>query len=95
MTKSEDWWLKLMDPYVNTRKVWLCPILERGKVSAPSGDPLKMHYIPTQFDGTKMAPFRWPRQPWLIEMANAHGEGALILFPDGSVRSFKQVLRGQ
>lgn len=95
MDQSEKWWLKIMSPYVDTPKVWLCPILEKSKLTSPSGAILQMHYIPTQFDGTKMGPFRWPKQPWLVEMANAHNDGALILFPDGSVRSLKQVLQGR
>ncbi len=92
MAKSEEWWFNLMDPYTEDRKVWLCPILARSHIKSPQGDVLKMHYIPTQFDGTKMSPYRWPKQPWLIEMANAHGTGALVLFPDGSVTTMGELL---
>lgn len=92
LVKGEEWWLKMMDSYTDSRKVWLCPVLERGHFSTPSGKRLQMHYIPTQFDGNKMSPYRWPKQPWLIEMANSHGDGALVLFPDGSVTSLQEIL---
>ena len=88
----EDWWIKTMEPYTGSEKVWLCPVLKAGHLSSADGKLLRMHYIPTQFDANRISPTRWPRQPWLIEMGNAHGDGALILFPDGSIQSLSQVL---
>lgn len=90
--KFEDWWMAAMDPYLDTRKVWLCPVLQRGKLALPSGQPVNMHYMPTKFDANRISPFRWSTQPWMIEIANAHGDGGLILFPDGSIKSLGQVL---
>lgn len=88
----EDWWINTMQPYTGSEKVWLCPVLTAGHLSSPDGKLLRMHYIPTQFDANRISPTRWPRQPWLIEMGDAHGDGALILFPDGSIQSLGQVL---
>lgn len=88
----ENWWIDTMNPYTGTEKVWLCPVLKAGHLSSPGGKLLRMHYIPTQFDANRISPTRWPRQPWLIEMGNAHGDGALILFPDGAVQSLGQIL---
>jgi prepilin-type N-terminal cleavage/methylation domain-containing protein len=88
----EDWWIETMEPYTGSEKVWLCPVLKAGRLSSADGRVLRMHYIPTQFDANRISPTRWPRQPWLIEMGDAHGDGALILFPDGAVQSLGQVL---
>ena len=91
--KSESYWLSIMEPYGGTPKVWLCPTLVAARLKGSNGEHLKTHYIPSQFDAKPDAPRRWPNQPWLIEMANAHGDGALISFPDGSIKSMNQVLR--
>lgn len=89
----EDWWLATMDPYVGgSKEIWLCPVLKGGQLSDSSGRRIKMHYIPTQFDANPISPTRWPTQPWLVEIANAHGNGPLILFTDGSVKSLDSVL---
>lgn len=90
---TEERWLSLMDPYLSTRKVWLCPMLERAKITSASGQLLRMHYIPTEFDAKPNTPYKWSTMPWLIEVADAHNEGPLILFPDGSVKGLKQILK--
>jgi len=92
----EDWWLTTMDPYVGgAREIWLCPVLKSARLADADGRLLKMHYIPTQFDANPISPTRWPTQPWLVEVANAHGNGALILFTDGSIKSLNSILPGQ
>ncbi len=92
-SEVEDYWLRTMDAYTGTRKVWLCPLLARARVTSSTGEMLKMHYVPTRFDFNKSSPHRWPTQPWLIEMGNVHGHGALILFPDGSIFAMDDILK--
>ncbi len=92
--KWEEWWMTAMDPYTGSRKVWLCPTLANGQMELPGGKPVKMHYMPTKFDANKISPYRWSTQPWLIEMANAHGNGGLILFPDGSIKELGSIVGG-
>ena len=93
--QMETWWLTTMDPYTGgSKNVWLCPVLKAGKAQAPSGYELRMHYVPSLFDAHPSRPYQWPRHPWLSEAANAHGDGPLILFTDGSVQSFGSVMGG-
>lgn len=74
-----------MKPYVsNSRKVWLCPTILSFQPPEERQKP-QIHYIPTSFDANPQTPFRWPKHPWLIESADAHGKGPLILFTDGSI----------
>lgn len=54
-----------------------------------------IHYTPTMFDDKPGTARRWPTQPWLIERADAHGNGALICFTDGSIKPFNKVLADQ
>jgi len=90
----EEWWIKTMEPYGATPKLWICPVLKNGQIKDEAGNPILMHYIPTQFDANRISPTRWPGQPWLIERGDAHGGGSLIIFPDGSVKGLTEVLQG-
>lgn len=89
----ESWWINKLRPYGATDETWLCPVLKAFKLKGPDGNILRMHYVPTQFDANPLSPTRWPTQPWLVETANAHGTGPLILFTDGSVRGLDEVLQ--
>jgi prepilin-type N-terminal cleavage/methylation domain-containing protein len=89
----EDWWLEELKPYGGTKEVWRCPTIYRRISSKnPDGRPL-LHYTPAMFDESPYTPYRWPNQPWLSEIGNMHGRGALICFPDGSIRAMDDVVK--
>lgn len=87
-------WLKTLEPYGIGAKTWQCPTL-RGLLGQAGLAESPIHYVPTMFDATPGVARRWTTQPWLIEIADAHGQGPLICFPDGSVKSFRKVLSEQ
>jgi len=88
-------WLDTLAPYGITEKTWQCPTIRHAlREEGLTGD-FGLHYVPTQFDATPDIANRWSTQPWLIEAANAHGNGPLICFPDGSVKSMAKVLAEQ
>jgi type II secretory pathway pseudopilin PulG len=92
-----QFWLSTLEPYDIPERTWQCPTI-RGMIAtgrAPLDPNLKLHYVPTMFDATPNIAYRWSTQPWLIEMADAHGKGPLICFPDGSVKPFSKVLAEQ
>lgn len=90
---SEDWWLQEMENYGATPEVWQCPTIKRlVSDKDPDGRP-KIHYTPTPFDEQAYTPYRWSTQPWLIEIGNMHGNGALICFPDGSIKAMGEVVQ--
>ena len=91
--RVEEFWIKTLLPYTETEEVWQCPVLKAAQITGPSGNVLRMHYVPTRFDANPASPRRWSRQPWLVEIADAHGDGALISFPDGRVQSMGEVFR--
>ena len=68
------------------RHEWRCACLR------PDGRPL-LHYTPAMFDESPYTPYRWPNQPWLSEIGNMHGRGALMCFPDGSIRAMDDVVK--
>ncbi len=81
----EDWWIEEMTPYGGEEKVWQCPTLLR-KIRAKDNPRPRIHYTPTPFDDKPFTPYKWSTQPWLAEVGNLHGRGALLCFPDGSIR---------
>jgi len=81
----DQWWLNELTPYKITPAIWSCPTVLREQRTELKKDELKIHYIPTRFDANPFTPRKWPRMPWLIEIADAHGEGNLIVFPDGVI----------
>jgi type II secretory pathway pseudopilin PulG len=89
-------WLDTLRPYGITESTWQCPAIRQmtRDQKLPPSLPV-LHYVPTMFDATRGIAYRWPTQPWLIEAANAHGKGALICFPDGSVKPMDKVLAEQ
>lgn len=84
----EDWWLKEMKPYDVSEKTWQCPAIVRlGKIQANGTSP-RVQYSPTMFDSKPGTARKWPNMPWLIEIANVHGHGPLMILPDGSVHDY-------
>lgn len=90
-----QFWLSTLRPYGVTEKTWQCPTIKQSLREEDLAGEFGMHYVPTEFDATPDIANRWSTQPWLIEAANAHGDGPLICFPDGSVKSMSKVLAEQ
>jgi hypothetical protein len=87
-TKYEDWWINELKPYDIPAKMWQCPaILRLGKIQQNGQSP-RVHYSPTNFDQKPGTPRKWPTMPWLVEIANVHGHGSLLVLPDGSVQDW-------
>ena len=84
----ENFWLATLEPYGITAKTWQCPGVSLRRVE----DAPRVHYSPTLFPAVPGIADRWATQPWLIERGQGHGQGALICFPDGSIKSFDKVL---
>lgn len=82
----EDWWIETMKPYGVAERDWQCPTIKRTVQNASEEGRPKVHYAPTPFDDKPFTPYRWGTQPWFVEIGNAHGRGAHILFPDGSIK---------
>jgi prepilin-type N-terminal cleavage/methylation domain-containing protein len=88
----EDWWISELKPYGIAESTWMCPTIKRLVTNkSPKGRP-KVHYTPTMFDKHPATPYRWSTQPWLIEIGNMHGQGALICYPDGSIKAMDEVV---
>ncbi len=91
-------WIQTLEPFGITQKTWQCPAIT-AMLRDPSGNRFftetSIHYVPTMFDALPGTAYKWPTQPWFVERANAHGNGALIAFTDGSIKPFNKVLAEQ
>jgi prepilin-type N-terminal cleavage/methylation domain-containing protein len=88
----EDWWIAELKPYGATEATWMCPTIKRLVTNKSEKGRPKVHYTPTMFDKNPATPYRWSTQPWLIEIGNMHGQGALICYPDGSIKPMDEVV---
>ena len=81
-------WINALNPYGLTQANWLCPTVQ-GLLANPDmtdSDNARIDYISTPFDTKPQTPFQWAKQPWFVESADVHGNGNLILFPDGHIQ---------
>lgn len=88
---GQEWdrfWLASLQPYGIGPTTWRCPAMAPGT----SPDTPGLHYMPTMFPPVKGIATRWAKHPWLMERGSGHGQGALICFQDGSIKSFDKVL---
>jgi type II secretory pathway pseudopilin PulG len=90
----DNWWLQTLEPYGAPEEVWQCPTIKRKILSKASskGSGPRLSYSPTSFDDRPGTAYRWSTQPWLMEIGNMHGAGALICFPDGSTKTTNEVM---
>jgi hypothetical protein len=100
----DGWWIDELSKIGVPEKSWYCPTHTREAKAAAKAEGKantemilkkhrEIHYMPTPFDENQATPRRWPTQPWLVETGNFHGDGPLIIFPDGTVSSFGQFIR--
>lgn len=88
----EDWWLYTMKPYGADERTWQCPTIRRKIMAKNKNGRPKLHYSPTLFDARPGTAFKWKSQPWFIEGGDMHGQGPLLCFSDGSIKSMNEVL---
>jgi prepilin-type N-terminal cleavage/methylation domain-containing protein len=90
------WWIKELSRYNISQRSWECPTYKRlvARGEAEKKDDKQIDYVPTPFDDQPRTPYKWAQQPWAVEVGDFHGDGNLILFPDGSIKGFNQFLSG-
>lgn len=90
-----DWWVHQLEPFRVSRKSWICPTIQNllGNPDYNQPENARRDYLSTFFDNKPMTPFEWPTQPWFIESGDVHGNGNLMIFPDGSVSDLKTVVK--
>jgi prepilin-type N-terminal cleavage/methylation domain-containing protein len=88
-------WQEVLAPYGIGRINWVCPTAQRmlNNPDLTKPENARIDYHATPFDIQPQTPYRWATQPWFIEAGDFHGEGPLIIFAGGTVKSLRQHLR--
>ena len=78
-------WIATLQPYGLTQINWVCPTMQKLLQNPDLNDPenARVDYMGTPFDNKPTTPMRWSTQPWFIETGDVHGNGNLMVFPDG------------
>lgn len=88
-------WIAALKPYQMSEINWVCPSIQRTLDNPDLTDPKnsRVDYLATPFDSHPRSPFRWPTQPWFIERGDMHGDGNLVLFANGQIKSLGMIRR--
>ena len=90
-------WVATLKPYGINEKGWVCPTIQR-ELQNPDltiPDNARIDYRAMPFDTNPQTPFRWS-MPWFVESGDMHGNGNLMIFPDGheqELGDFKEMLK--
>lgn len=93
---EEAWgraWQQLTEPYDLLPEDLVCPTHQRTMGDPDLNRHPRIDYLATPFSGGRWAPYRWARQPWFIEVGDFHGNGNLVIFPDGHIESLRDIAR--
>jgi len=90
---EEEFWIQELLPFGVSEKNWRCRTQERLLRSNSKSDQVaKIHYIPSIFDAITIRPQSiFQVHPWVMEIADVHGNGNHVLMSDGSVRTYKDI----
>jgi type II secretory pathway pseudopilin PulG len=90
-------WIARLQPYGLDQINWICPTIQQlmGNPDLSNPNNVRVDYTATPFDSNPRTPYRWAKQPWFVENGNMHGNGNLIVFPDGHIEQMNDVLREQ
>jgi prepilin-type N-terminal cleavage/methylation domain-containing protein len=86
-------WIATLQPMGIDASGWICPTVQHnaGGPDYLQPDLIRVDYIAFPYDDKQMTPYRWSASPWFVENNDAHGNGNLIIFTDGSVRESADV----
>jgi type II secretory pathway pseudopilin PulG len=88
-------WVDAFRHYNISERTWLCPSIQRVLSNPDTKKPenRRIDYFGTPFGPDRTTPYKYKGQPWFIERGDMHGDGQLLIFRDGTLKSLKDVLR--
>ncbi|MGI8604055.1 MAG: type II secretion system protein [Verrucomicrobiales bacterium] len=83
------WWFQELKPFQITEAQWMCPTDRRERNSSQKREDRGKHE--SSYGITPFGPgANEPRQfntPWVVERADFHGKGPLMIMPEGTVQA--------
>ena len=88
-------WHEALQPYGLSPKNWICPSVQRTTKNPDYLKPenLRVDYIATPFDDNPIIPRKYPTHPWFAERGDVHGDGNLVVFTNGQIKSLSEIVR--
>jgi prepilin-type N-terminal cleavage/methylation domain-containing protein len=86
-------WISVLRPYKLAPVNWICPSVQAA-IGVDYNQYPRLDYLPTPFGNSPRAAYRFATQPWFVERADIHGDGNLLIFANGEMKSLNQVVRG-
>ena len=88
-------WIEALKPYGLGPVNWICPTIQKNAGGPNYNDPqnVRVDYTAFPYGRSPQDPFRYSTQPWFIEGADVHGNGNLLVFPDGHTEELVDFLR--
>ncbi len=85
-------WIEAFAPYKISRLNWICATIQREIGNPPYDDNThaRVDYFASPFDDKPTSPTQWPNHPWFIERGDMHGDGNMIIFTNGSVKTMNE-----
>jgi type II secretory pathway pseudopilin PulG len=86
-------WVEALNPFGVQRQTWICPTMQEQLQNPDysSANDARIDYAAIPFDDKAFTPHKWVTQPWFVEVGDVHGNGNLMIFPDGSVSDLNTV----
>ena len=78
-------WIETLKPYGLTQINWVCPTTQKNLNAPDLNDPdnVRIDYTAFPYGHSPQDPYRYSTQPWFVEKGDVHGNGNLMIFPDG------------
>jgi type II secretory pathway pseudopilin PulG len=88
-------WVKTLDPYGISHKNWICPTVQRGLKGEDytKDTTFRVDYWMSHFGPHPRAPYQSMTQPWFVEKQDVHGNGNLLIYPDGTIEELNEIRR--
>lgn len=86
-------WVRTLESFGVAHETWICPTAQRKGGGVDYKDPktARIDYLAMPFSSRARSALRWSSQPWFIERGDMHGNGNLVIFPDGRVTELKNI----
>ena len=89
--EEQRWWIEQTKKDLGlSEKTWRCPTITRLFRASPEAERPLIHYLPTPFSAQPGKANKNAKMPWFIEIANAHGNGNLLVRQNGTVEPAPQ-----
>lgn len=83
-------WIAALSRYGIGPTNWICKSVQFALHGQDYMKYPRVDYIAMPFGPGARDAYRWANQPWFVERGDMHGDGNLMIFPNGQVRSLQE-----